>query len=450
MLPEHFLLQSIQNFFIPGLPLSPYVVVAANILQFWWIPAPFILYGILRPIFVLYMGTKWNLTPDHRRVTFEIRLPQKVTQPLRSMENFFSAFWTSYDPPKDWREQFFGGKTLMGTSFEMASIEGVPHFFIWTPASNKNHLLASIYGHYPEVEVVEVPDYTQMVPQDVPNKDWDVWGCDFVLYKSDVYPIKTYEDFFEERPDVAEEEKRLDPLATIMELFGNAGKNEHLWFQIFATPIMPKENNYPARAKKEIEYKLLKRKQEPKSGQVTFFNIILDYLNWIVTGVLSDSKEEEKQNQFAFDFLMSPGERKVVEKVERKAAKVGWEVFMRYVYVARRDSYDSGCPAYGPSYTAQFGTHNLNGIKPSGKTITKVQSPNYFKKARLHIKKRNVFYYYKEREPNPADPATKFVMGTDELATMYHFPGLDVVSTPALQRIEITKSAPPTTLPVED
>ncbi len=446
MLPEHFVLQSIQDFFVPGLPLSPYVLVIANILQFWWIPAPFILYGVLRMVFVLYMETWWNLDPVRKRIVLEVKIPQRVTKPLRNMDNFFSAFWPSYDPPKDWRTTFFEGKTIVSTSFEMASIEGTPHFFIRTPKTNRRQLEATLYAHYPEIELVEVPDYVLTVPQDIPNKDWDMWGCDFMPLKSDVYPIKTYEDFFEEKPDVSEEDKRLDPLSPLLELFAKVGKGEHLWFQIIALPISPIENNYVARAKKEIEYKLLKRKEEP-SGRIVIFDVFLDYLNWIVTGILSDPKKEEKENKFAFDFMMSPGERKLVEKVERKASKVAWQCSIRYIYLARKDVFDHGAKAFGPSFTAQFGTQDANGLKPFSKTITKIQSPDIFKQARLYIKKRNLFINYKERDTYPG---ATFVLGTDELATLYHFPGLDVAPTPALKRIEIKKVAPPITLPVED
>jgi len=40
-----------------------------------------------------------------------------------------------------------------------------------------------------------------------------------------------------------------------------------------------------------------------------------------------------------------------------------------------------------------------------------------------------------------------FIMNTEELATIYHFPG-EVSKTPSLSRISAKKAEPPTNLPI--
>ena len=35
---------------------------------------------------------------------------------------------------------------------------------------------SNIYSQYPEVEIVQVEDYTKNVPVDIPNRDWDLFG----------------------------------------------------------------------------------------------------------------------------------------------------------------------------------------------------------------------------------------------------------------------------------
>ncbi|MDD5433031.1 MAG: hypothetical protein PHO70_08670, partial [Candidatus Omnitrophica bacterium] len=52
-------------------------------------------------------------------------------------------------------------------------------------------------------------------------------------------------------------------------------------------------------------------------------------------------------------------------------------------------------------------------------------------------------------DPYPVDGAVN-AFSTEELATIYHFPGKDAVPSSALERLEMKKGAPPSTLPVED
>jgi hypothetical protein len=106
------------------------------------------------------------------------------------MENVFNSIWGSYDPPKDWRASHFEGKVILPISFEIAGIDGVPHMYLRTSSSNRKQIESAIYSQYPEVEIVEVPDYTKQVPMDIPNQDWDMVGADFELMKPEVYPSK--------------------------------------------------------------------------------------------------------------------------------------------------------------------------------------------------------------------------------------------------------------------
>jgi hypothetical protein len=93
----------------------------------------------------------------------------------------------------------------------------------------------------------------------------------------------------------------------------------------------------------------------------------------------------------------------------------------------------------------------LNGVKPWGKTITKIQAPDIFTKRRLYVKKRNMFEnYVNRRSAFDPFPGGQFLLGIDELATIYHFPGVEVAPTQALKRIQTKRGAPPATLPIEE
>ncbi|MFA5013014.1 MAG: hypothetical protein WC520_00410 [Candidatus Paceibacterota bacterium] len=395
------------------------------------------------------METRWALSPERRSVVLEIRIPQQVTRPLRAMENFFNAIWAIYDPPKDWRSTFFEGKIILSSSFEIVSTEGVPHFYIRTANANRPLLEGALYAQYPDLEIIEVPDYVLAVPQDIPNKNWDLWGCDYEMLKPEVYPIKTYDTFFEEKVDIMEENKRLDPLGSLLEQYAQTGKGEHIWIQLTAKPISPKERPYVSAGKTEID-KITKRYKPPKGNSLLAF--IADIFIEIEDKIFGDPfkwavKSEETQELIPQEMRMTSGERDAVLAIEKKISKVCYLCRMRFIYIARRDVFNAALKGLSGSFTSQFTTQNFNGLKPWGKTITKIQSPDIFKDQRLYVKKRDLFQRYKDRDPALT---AEFVLAVDELATIYHFPGIEVAPTSALGRIEIKKVAPPTTLPIED
>lgn len=240
----------------------PYLLVLKTIIvQYWWIPVPFYLKSRLDFIYDLYIVGKWAGDKTKKPILLEIHIPQTIVKPWRAMELVFSSIWGSYDPPKDWRASHFEGKVILGASFEIAGIDGTPHFYIRIPSSGRKLFESAIYSQYPEVEMVEVPDYSLQVPKDIPDREWDLWGADFEMMKPTCYPIKTYEDFYEEKPDI-KDEKRLDPLSHLFEEISRMSKGEQLWIQIFALPKSPKEApDFYTLARKEID-KLAKRPEK--------------------------------------------------------------------------------------------------------------------------------------------------------------------------------------------
>ena len=183
--------------------------------NWWWVLLPIILYQPCVFFWLYWRRERW--ASAQKFILLEIKMPKEILKPLRAMEQVFSAFWGNiYDPP-DWWENWVEGKMLLPLSLEIVSLGGEPHFFVRTHDSRRNAIESSIYSQYPDAEISIVDDYVKYVPQDVPNKNWDTWGTDYELIKPDVYPLKTYSKFFEERPEIAKEEKRIDPVATLLE-----------------------------------------------------------------------------------------------------------------------------------------------------------------------------------------------------------------------------------------
>src|SRR3989344_5989195 len=96
----------------------------------------------------------------------------------------------------------------------------------------------AFFNHYPEIEIREVSDYVRLVPPTVPNDEWDTYGEDFDFTREDAYPIKTYEKFFEPQGEkIAAEEKRMDPVISLLEGMSKLGVGEHYWVQFITGPV---------------------------------------------------------------------------------------------------------------------------------------------------------------------------------------------------------------------
>ena len=416
--------------------------------NWWWVLLPLILY---RPFIFFWLWWKqeaWMLA--QKSVLLEIKMPQEVLKPLRAMEQVFSAVWGNVYDPADWWEKWFDGKQLLTLQLEIVSFGGEPRFFVRVHEARRNAVEASLYSQYPDAEISVADDYTKYVPQDIPNKDWDIWGSDYELVKEDVYPIKTYPKFFEERPEIAKEEKRIDPLATLLEGMGTMGPGEQLWVQIAAKPVSNKENDFFKRGR-EIADKLAKRPDKLKQK-----SILQEAAEELATGKIPG---EEEKGELKIEALlpvearMTPGERDIVAGVEGKIAKRGFESYIRFIYLAKRDVYFGGAKAVPFGFFNQFSTEDLNQPKPWTKTITKVHKYpilNILLRRRLFIRKRRLFFRYIKRFP-PLFPLKggTFILNTEELATMFHFPGRTVAPAPFIPRVEFKRGGAPPRLPME-
>jgi hypothetical protein len=424
--------------------------------NWWWVVAPFILY---RPFLFFWLygrREKWNLS--QKSVLLEIKMPKEVLKPLRAMEQVFSSIWGNVFDPADWWEKWFEGKDLLSVQLEMVSLGGVPHFYIRCHEARRNAIESSIYSQYPDAEITIVDDYTKYVPQDLPNKDWDMWGTDYELIKDDVYPIKTYPKFFEEKPEVAKEEKRIDPVATLLEGMGTIGPGEQLWIQIVAQPIISSkrdsEGGYDFVAHgREVADKLAKRQEKAKPK-----SIFREAAETVITGKVpgAEDKGELKKIEALLppEARLTPGEKDIVQGVEGKIAKRCFKSHIRFIYLAKGDVYFGGAKAVPFGFFNQFATENLNAPKPWPKTITKIHRYpvlDLVRARRVFIRKRKLFFRYIKRMP-PLFPRStpkkaRFILNIEELATIFHFPGRMVAPAPFVPRVESKRGEAPPGLP---
>ncbi|MDD4358325.1 MAG: hypothetical protein PHY30_00740 [Candidatus Pacebacteria bacterium] len=409
-------------------------------LSIWWIVLPYYAFKLLHWSYFLWKNTQFVLAVDN--IILEFKFPREIVKPLKTMEDVFALIWGAMFDPPNLKERYFEGKVLLGFSLEIVSLEGVPHFYLRIPTGSRKMIEAAVHSQYPSVEISEVEDYTRNIPWDIPNKEWDLWGCNYMPTKSDVYPIKTYKKFFEQGVETPYEEKRIDPISDLIEAFSKLGKGEQLWFQILASSAGDDENDYVKRGKVLVN-ELTKR---PKSKEVkSLFGQAID----VFTGNISEEKAEEKL--LPPEMFLTPGEREVVSAIEEKISKPGFNCSIRAMYIAKKDVFFSPNKVIPIAYMNQFQTKNLNTILPFKKTITKIQPPDIMQERRAYLRKRDLFMRYILRDsPFTQYPGGVCFLSTEELATLYHFPGFEVAPTVQLERLEIKKAPPPSTLPIED
>ena len=413
-------------------------VLGALIKLFWWAPLPFILFGPLKKWYLLYKQEIW--INKIKFTVLELKIPRGELKPIKAMENVFAALWGTYDAANP-KEKWFEGKLLLGFSLEIVSTEGVPHFYIRINDAARRAVESAIYSQFPTVEITPVPDYTKDVPPGLPNKDWDLWGCDYRPAKDDVYPIKTYKQFFEEKEGL-KDEKQVDPLASLVEGLVRLGPGEHLWIQIMPKPITVKEDDYVTRGK-EIIRKLIGRPDKAPEGKT----LAQEAFNLAVWGTIPGAPVKSNEKPIIpVEMKLTPGEREVVQAIEQKVSKLAFSTIVRFIYLGKKENFVGATKVVPFTFFAQFGTQHLNGLRPWPGTITKIQAPNIFTKPRTYVRKRQMFKNYVERENFVVQP---FLLNIEELATLFHFPSVEAVPGTTLPRVETKKGSPPMELPVE-
>jgi len=427
--------------------LSP---VQEIIKEWWWLLIPFILW----PPFV-FLWRWWRVElflKKNKRVLLEIRIPKEVLKPIRAMEVVLDGLWQILYDPADWWEKWVEGKIVMDYSFEVASIDGEPHFYLRIPEANRDSIESVVYSQYPDAEISIVDDYAKYVPQDIPNKEWDLWGADYKLLMPNPYPIKTYLEFETERE--ALEEKRIDPLATLLESMAKIKPGEQFWVQILATPVIDAEVPWVTEGKKIRDE--LARRVEKKPVQRP---LILEAADVLITGQPPAGPQEEKKELLPPEMKLTPGERDIIAAIEKKMAKRGYNCSIRFIYLGKRDIFFKPKLRLGLGFFSNFATQNLNFLVPHGQPfLTKIKKSwflpfNLFIDRRLYLRKRSIFRKYIKRDyplfPRKPRWPSNFILNTEELASVFHFPGRRVAPAPFVQRIEAKKGEAPAGLPTD-
>jgi hypothetical protein len=387
-----------------------------------WVPV--ILIDYAWAVWVAYVRSAWTLS--QKKAVLEIKLPAETFKSPAAMELVLNAL-VQTGGEATVIERYWHGKARPWASLELCAINGEIRFFIWCFESQKNFLMANIYASYPDVAIHEVEDYTEPIAKNLDK--YDLYAAEYGFIKPDPYPIKTYMDYgLSDDPD---EEFKVDPLASLIEVMGSVKKEDQIWFQFIARAHTAEKNHFNLRqpdpwveaAKKEIT------------------KIAKD---------VTDTKEDGTKVMHME--RLSEGQKEAVKAIERSIGKYGLDVGIRGINIIPKGRGGLSVGIIKGSFRP-FGANNLNSVAPKAAEFDYPWQDPTGKK--LYRWQKGLFDMYRARSyfhppyslvsDWPTRPS--MVLNTEELATFYHFPG-SAVKTPALHRIPSKRADAPTNLPV--
>ncbi len=388
-----------------------------------------LLFYIFWPLWVSYVRG-YNFL-NLKYTVLEIKLPKETYKSPAAMELLLHAFHNTADG--GWFKKYWKGETRPWYSLELISIEGQVKFFIWTEDMRKIGVMSALYAQFPGIEVTEVEDYAKSMKYD--PLTMKVWAAEFEFAKPDPYPIKTYIDYGLDKDP--KEEFKVDPLVPGIEFLGSVGPNQQIWIQFMIRAhkgeqskpgtLFKETDAWKDAAQKEIN-EIMKRDEKTK-----------------VAG------DKDKESGRVIPPTLSEHEKMLVESLSRSITKLAFDVGIRVLYIAKKESFDTpfgigGCMSFFKNFNAE----HMNSLKSRKKWTATLDEPwKDFKDIRRNRFAREGIMAYKMRSffytPFVEDPP--IVMNTEELATMYHFPG-SVSGTPSLERVPSKKGQAPANLPV--
>ncbi|GIW66392.1 MAG: hypothetical protein KatS3mg095_0290 [Candidatus Parcubacteria bacterium] len=424
----------------------------------WWLILPLILWYIIKEKHLITKriayrgGIEW--------VFLEIKVPEFVKKTPAAMEEIFYSLHAIYrggDP----YSKYILGFTPPFYVFELIGHNGKLRFIIRCHKRLKDFVTSRIYSQYPSAFIEEVDDPLKDLPWKIPNPTFNVFGTEYTFTRKEedkitpknCYPIKTYKIW-----ENLKDEEKIDPISVLSEGASYLTDQEWIILQIMAMPVLGNDKEFgvewQVRGQKEVD-KLMGRKEKKEPSPFEYIaeftkNLFLAFFGQKIEWKVGQEKEEKEDISV---FRLSPGEREVIESIEKKISKPGYWCTIRFSYVAKNDLFSKNIDknvALVMGTLKVFDNPSGNGIIRDTKTITTIDRPIsgriLYYDEKIFFRKRFIWLYTKGRFPTDFG-SNRIILNTEEIASIYHIPQ-EVVPSYGIEKIS-TRYIPPSSEIVE-
>lgn len=292
------------------------------------------------------------------------------------MEQLFSSLHSIYQ--NNWKSKTFGQPYL---SFEIATVGGEICFYISCSEDLVNLVEKQVHAQYPNAAIEVIPYYNPF------KKGQKITGASLNLMDESTFPIKTYQNL------------EADSLAAITNALSKLGDNSTAIIQLI---IKPKDKKWRKGCEEKI--KKIQQNNEGKKGAGTQALGLLKELGETAAAkekTPQDGQKNEPQKP------LTPIQEAQIKGLQEKSAKVIFDVQLKVLSAAENNDSAEAQLNNILSTFAQFTDPELNGFKKVGfKNKGKFITDFIFR--RFGSKK------------------TSFVLNSQELATIFHFPNKNV------------------------
>lgn len=290
-------------------------------------------------------------------------------------------------------------------SFEIVANNKLISFYATAPREMGRYLEQQIQAHYPEAVMEEIGDYNMFNPRG------EIIAGYLKTRRNSIFPLKTYA------------KQSSDPMNSLVNVMSKLDKDEGLAIQYIARSAKGSWHHKSMTVVKQVHYQGKPLSEALRAiGPGRYF--------WFISEMFKSTKPKNQQQQLNMPKRLSALEEEMLKGIEEKNSKAGLDVNLRIVVSAKNKGQ---AQMYLSNLASAFSQYNF------------YEYGNSFnnKIARGRQKKLINDFIYRR-----FDPRIKFLLNTEELASLYHFPLRDA-ETPNILWLSAKYAAAPTNIPDE-
>ncbi len=312
-------------------------------------------------------------------------------------EQMFASFSSIYQ--ENWKQKMIGQPHI---TLEIATVDSKINFYVSCPDEYANMVEKHIHGQYPGAMIEKIPYYNPFA------KGQEIACANLKLAKKEFLPIKTYKSL------------ESDSLSMITNSLSKLGQGSVGTIQVL---IRPKDNSWRQSGEKAIS--AIREGKEVSTGPSSKFLKTMSGLAKDISKAAA-GKEVEADKTPEAPKPLTPLQESTMNAIQEKISKIGFDVVVRIMTACSNQNEAEAQLNNVLSSYSQFANPEFN-------LFTKSNPKN-----KVEFLSNYAMRYF------GSDP--KMTLNSEELASIYHFPNINV-ATPNINWLSAKDAPPPPDLP---